>query len=439
MAWSNETIRIGDVENQRGKDILSFPEDAVYEPNVPEGRREGKVEVFKDGLCIAVLFYKNGKLNGLCKFYENAKLQKQITFVNGKIEGWSKEGNEQYLYKNNKREVVWVNHGKLEGYVYEKDIKTGKVNRCYKMNENHKPVGVGYVYTDGEVSSVVNFKEDSEPIVMKEFKDGKMFERDESGNVIYEGEFLKDDCLQFPRHGNGKEKIGDEMYIGNWNRNHKEGEGRLIVKGHLRYEGMWKNDVANGKGCLYDDNDNVVCEGEWKKGVCEKGGKEYHYINMNNKGDCFGKNLFHFVNNNSNKVNTRLLSIMNKTGIFSLKNIAIAIIVLVLLLLIFINSISSSDLYYTISSADDLEELLNNQERKESISRLIISKNSCNDMDDDLVLSGFDNLEKIIVREKALQNVNSLRIHNCEKLKSIEVENEGFCNVKKMVIESVFC
>ena len=264
----NETINIivGEVQQRGG--ILTFPEDAVFEPSMPEGQREGQVTVnSKDEIRLAVLNYENDMLNGLCKFFENLLLTKQITFVNGKMEGWSKEGDKEFVYQNNTKEYELVKNEKLEGYVNEINIKTGKVNRCYKMNENHELVGVGYVYTDGEVSSVVNFKEESESIVMKEFKDGKMFERDESGNVIYEGGYLKDDYMWFPRHGHGEETVGEEMYDGNWNNNHKEGEGSLMVGGCLRYEGMWKNDVANGKGCLYDDDCNVICEGEWKEGV----------------------------------------------------------------------------------------------------------------------------------------------------------------------------
>ena len=161
----NETINIivGEVQQRGG--ILTFPEDAVFKPSMPEGQREGKVTVYsKDEIRLAVLNYENNMLNGLCKFYENGKVKKQVNYVNGKMEGWSKEGYKEFIYHENKREFELMKNEKLEGYVNEINIKTGKVNRCYKMNENHKPVGVGYVYTDGEVSSVVNFKENNELI-----------------------------------------------------------------------------------------------------------------------------------------------------------------------------------------------------------------------------------------------------------------------------------
>ena len=67
----NETINIiiGEVQQQGG--ILTFPEDAVFEPSMPEGQREGKVTVnSKDEIRLAVLNYENNMLNGLCKFFE---------------------------------------------------------------------------------------------------------------------------------------------------------------------------------------------------------------------------------------------------------------------------------------------------------------------------------------------------------------------------------
>ena len=59
-------------------------------------------------------------------------------------------------------------------------------------------------------------------------------------------------------------------------------------------------------------------------------------------------------------------------------------------------------------------------------------------MNGDLILSGLDNLEKIIVKENSLQNLNSLKICNNEELSNIEIENGVFSNVNNVIIESKF-
>ena len=97
----------------------------------------------------------------------------------------------------------------------------------------------------------------------------------------------------------------------------------------------------------------------------------------------------------------------------------------------------------TISTINQLENLLNDQFRKRILKNLIISANSLNDLKTTLEISGFDNLEKIVVGGGSLQNLNSLKICNNEKLKTIEIEdgerwNTGaFRNVKNVVIESI--
>ena len=163
-------------------------------------------------------------------------------------------------------------------------------------------------------------------IVMKELKDNQMIERDENGNVVYQGEYLKDDNMSFPRHGHGKEFRNGEMYDGNWVNNHKEGEGKLFVEGHLHYKGMWKNDVANGHGCLYNDEDNIICEGEWKDNVCEMDGKEYHSCNLptNNKKEKSKRSSVKYRNQKNHHWITRKkrqLPIMNKNHKKLLKKI----------------------------------------------------------------------------------------------------------------------
>ena len=75
---------------------------------------------------------------------------------------------------------------------------------------------------------------------------------------------------------------------------------------------------------------------------------------------------------------------------------------------------------------------------------MTIGENCFNKVKDALVSENYHNFEKIIVKKKSLQNLNSLKICNNEKLRIIETEdgdayhNSGaFTKVKNVIIESI--
>ena len=91
----------------------------------------------------------------------------------------------------------------------------------------------------------------------------------------------------------------------------------------------------------------------------------------------------------------------------------------------------------TISTTNDLEIILNDQFRKRILKNLSVSTYSLNNLNGDLILSGFDNLEKIIVGENSLQNLNLLKICNNEKLLTFEIGDLAFRFVNNVIIESI--
>ena len=73
---------------------------------------------------------------------------------------------------------------------------------------------------------------------------------------------------------------------------------------------------------------------------------------------------------------------------------------------------------------------------------MIIEREFGNDYYGNLVIENYPNLEKIVVKNISLNNLNSLKICNNEKLKTIEIEdsnwyNGAFRNVKNVIIESI--
>ena len=73
---------------------------------------------------------------------------------------------------------------------------------------------------------------------------------------------------------------------------------------------------------------------------------------------------------------------------------------------------------------------------------MIIESRFGNDYFGNLVIEKYPNLEKIVVKNESLMNLNSLKICNNEKLKIIEIEDgerwEGsaFHNMNNVIIES---
>ena len=75
---------------------------------------------------------------------------------------------------------------------------------------------------------------------------------------------------------------------------------------------------------------------------------------------------------------------------------------------------------------------------------MIIGEGCFNEVKDDVLIENYPNLEKIVVKKNSLQNLNSLKICNNEKLKTIDIEDGemwkkdgAFQNVKNVIIESI--
>ena len=68
---------------------------------------------------------------------------------------------------------------------------------------------------------------------------------------------------------------------------------------------------------------------------------------------------------------------------------------------------------------------------------MIIEEEFGNDYYSDLVIDNYPNLQLIVVKENSLNNLNSLKICSCEKLKTIEIENRVLNHVMNVVIESI--
>ena len=79
---------------------------------------------------------------------------------------------------------------------------------------------------------------------------------------------------------------------------------------------------------------------------------------------------------------------------------------------------------------------------EKDIEEMIIEKGFGNDYYGNLIIQNYPNLQSIVVKKNSLQNLNSLKICNCEKLKTIKIEDGdwrdgAFHNVRNVIIESI--
>ena len=82
---------------------------------------------------------------------------------------------------------------------------------------------------------------------------------------------------------------------------------------------------------------------------------------------------------------------------------------------------------------------------EKDIEEMIIEEEYGNDYYGNLIIQNYPNLQSIVVKKRSLQYLNSLKICNCDKLKTIKTEDGTFINgsisaaiptVNKVVIHS---
>lgn len=383
-----------------------LPDGYTWKVDFQYGKKEGKATVWNDKqLVSAVLYYSNDKLNGLCSFYENGLLFSTFTFVDDIKEGWSckyENGKEVrwFLYKNGKKYSELIKCEEKEGYWKEIDVASKSLISICKYDENHQKNGFCFCYDGKTIKSVVIFENGKEKEIVKEFNGKKMIEYDDSSNIVYEGDYEDSIQNEYPRDGEGEEKFYDQcIYSGHWKKNKKEGHGCSFVSGFRYYDGEWKDNLPDGEGILYENN-QVKYSGKWEKGI--------YKVDENES--------FKYRTGQHNKKR-----IIEKPGI---NRIHISMTVKLV--------------QVSIKTSDELLCLLNDKQKKESVSELIIEEGCGNDLKIDLSLSGFDNMESLIVKRDSLRFLKSLIISNNDKLKTIQTEKGNTWDEENKSYHSAF-
>ena len=397
-----------------------LPNGYSWDVKMENGMKEGEVIVRNRMRMVhAILLYHQDKLNGLCLFYNKGKLVEKRTYVNNVAEGWSceleKGGVEKwYIYRNGKKFSKLVKCEELEEFWTEIAIESGSIISICRYNEDHVKNGKCYLFEDNSIRKIVSYDNGEEKDCIIIFNEEEMTEYDNGGNVIYIGCFENSLKNDYPRHGEGNEMKGDEcVYYGNWNRNKKKGYGSSLRNGIVYYEGEWKDNLPNGEGELNDENGDLKYQGMWERGKLKL-----------NENEWFDYATGEIVKGDKPVVKKPEIKkpVVKKPA--QLKKVS-------------------------ISRGDELMDLLNDEEKKRSVSELVIEEGCGNELKEDLKISGFDYLKKLVVKKKSLMNLNSLVISDNGELESIRTEDGGdfdkenktwyaaFEKVKSVVITSI--
>ena len=241
--------------------------------------------------------YCNGKLSKISKL-NNGIITRYIIIENDKIKEYN---NNQLIYEGNwyNDHGIVVRHG--EGTVYSSStiyytaiFEKGQIKRrlyniydkqivLFDENErviykgkydmNYQPVGKGfnYEYENNRLVRVFVCEDGKNEQLKLEIKNHHMFEYDENGMKIYEGDYFNNHNGIIVRNGEGDLLDKNDMlvYSGKWLNGKRHGKGNFFKNGDLVFEGEWKDDKPNGEGKYLNSNGDILYKGLWKNGYYE--------------------------------------------------------------------------------------------------------------------------------------------------------------------------
>ena len=282
-------------KNRRGKEYKY--EKLIFEGEYLNGKRNGKGKEYNyDGHLIFEGEYLNGERNGKGKEYKIIHYQNKIIFDGEYLKGkkWSgKEFEYEYDHRFNCYDLLY------EGE-YLNGIKNGKIS-IYTVNCNKKIFNgvclngkkcLGYIgyneyYIYGNETILKSEKyQGNQEIFKGEYKNGKPWNGEGYDNKKKIKYKLK----------NGTKKEYDEnnqlIYEGEYLDQYRHGRGKEYRHDELIFDGYYLNDKRwNGIGKEYDSKNNLIFDGEYVNG--KKKGK---YKEYNDKGELIfeGECLYDF-------------------------------------------------------------------------------------------------------------------------------------------------
>ena len=167
------------------------------------GKKEGNVVVYdEERMIYAELQYHEDKLNGNCCFYEDGVEKEKICYENDIANGWSYivvDGKETlgFLYENG-RKTKKLFKKPDEEYWYEQNIENEKNYIVYKLDQEMKRVGYGWIYmnySNPDLGKVINRRriteEEYKQCINDRIKEYREYGETKESFYRYEYDFLK--------------------------------------------------------------------------------------------------------------------------------------------------------------------------------------------------------------------------------------------------------
>lgn len=261
-----------------------LPPGAVMKPKPGKGLKQGSYKIMNEqNEIIAKLKFVNDNLDGLAIFYENGEIREKCTYRNNVIDGWGlalKNNKEVARYQYSQGELkrqLQLEQG-MDDYWKETDVSTNNTIGYFHLDTVYARYGIGFVFNNNTIASVIEYKNDIENRKLKEFQNGEMIEYNGTGDVCYQGNYKDDMKNQYPRNGKGDEIVdGEVTYSGEWVDNIKQGQGTSYRRGAEHYTGNWANNLPEGNGSLFDESGIVKYKGNWEKGRYYIPGSEHDW------------------------------------------------------------------------------------------------------------------------------------------------------------------
>lgn len=216
-------------------------------------RRNGEIWEYSRGKIIFHGFYKNDRRDGEAEEYDGTG----FPIYKGTYDSGIRT-TESYIVTANEVDYLCQFCSETNTFLRGQFDSSSRVfdGLCVEITERNQPIRL-LQYSSGKQLRLI-----------KLFSESSVIEYDVNGRVIYEGTYLNDAKLWYPREGYGDEYFeGNLVYSGCFSNGLRDGQGTAYyLDMHVLFNGRWKRGRVDGSGVCICRDGSLFAYGEWKDG-----------------------------------------------------------------------------------------------------------------------------------------------------------------------------